>query len=97
VFKTQKTTTSLRTAKYACNLQRVFSIANALEQRVSKGVALFFIRFNPHCFQKGRENFDPPLGESRKVFASFDLVSFPGRHQMQERGQPDFMQRRCNI
>ena len=39
--------------QYPCEFQRIFNIATALEQNVDfTGLPIFYIRFNPHYFQK---------------------------------------------
>jgi len=53
--------------QYQCDFQRVFNIANALEQTLEfKGVPLLYIRFNPHYYRKNDVYYDPPLNVSHE-------------------------------
>ena len=51
-----------------CEFQRIFNIANALEQTDEfKNVPIIYIRFNPHFFRKNGTYYDIPLHESHKL------------------------------
>jgi hypothetical protein len=53
--------------QYACDLQRVHNIANALDQHSDfRGLPILYIRFNPHYFKVGSTFYDPPLQQSHQ-------------------------------
>lgn len=57
--------------QYACDLQRIFNISNALEQTEEfHGVPLLYIRFNPHGFTINEQFFNPPLEQSHELLLS---------------------------
>jgi hypothetical protein len=48
--------------QYPCEFQRVFNIANSLDQTPEhKGVPLVYFRVNPHSYRKNQKYIDPPL------------------------------------
>ena len=52
----------------SCEFQRMFNIANSLEQtKEFKGVPIVYVRFNPHFFRKEGKFFDMPIAESHKL------------------------------
>ena len=60
--------TSLRTDKPKCEFQRIFNMANALQQTSEfKGVPIVYVRFNPYFFRKDGKFYDMPLAESHKL------------------------------
>ena len=57
--------------QYACDFQRLFNIANALEQVPEfKGVPLLYMRFNPHHFTRDGKYFDMPLSTAHELLFS---------------------------
>jgi len=55
-------------ASYACELQRIFNCANALEQTDEyRGAKILFINFNPHTYRRNRKQYDPKLTDAHKI------------------------------
>lgn len=56
---------------YPCDFQRIFNIANALEQNANfKGVPILYIRFNPHHYQVDGIMYNPKLEVAHQLLLS---------------------------